>query len=215
MCFVILVLCASLVYFCSTMCYSHIRCPELRIWKIWPAFSLLKIFSCECVQFADLLCVSVCSWRHEIYWFADLLILGHVLSICQIVENGIVYTISLKGQKTGFYADQRENRQFISTISDGLKVLDLCCYSGGFALNAVRGGALNVTGRLYVVSSHFFFLISVTAYDWHYNAVDTLLFYCLMLEIWKGRMQTPYHSWASDVKYTDSNTNLELNFSSC
>ncbi|KAK8464327.1 hypothetical protein PHAVU_011G179100 [Phaseolus vulgaris] len=64
----------------------------------------------------------------------------------KIVENGIVYTISLKGQKTGFYADQRENRQFISRISDGLKVLDLCCYSGGFALNAVRGGALNVTG---------------------------------------------------------------------
>ncbi|WVZ03324.1 hypothetical protein V8G54_024130 [Vigna mungo] len=64
----------------------------------------------------------------------------------KIVENAIVYTISLKGQKTGFYADQRENRKFISTISDGLKVLDLCCYSGGFALNAVRGGALNVTG---------------------------------------------------------------------
>ncbi|XP_045803079.1 ribosomal RNA large subunit methyltransferase I-like isoform X2 [Trifolium pratense] len=64
----------------------------------------------------------------------------------KIMENGIVYTISLKGQKTGFYADQRENRQFISGISDGRKVLDLCCYSGGFSLNAVRGGALNVTG---------------------------------------------------------------------
>ncbi|KAL2325991.1 hypothetical protein Fmac_025049 [Flemingia macrophylla] len=64
----------------------------------------------------------------------------------KIVENGILYTISLNGQKTGFYADQRENRQFISRISDGKKVLDLCCYSGGFAINAVRGGALNVTG---------------------------------------------------------------------
>ncbi|XP_027355973.1 uncharacterized protein LOC113865540 isoform X2 [Abrus precatorius] len=64
----------------------------------------------------------------------------------KILENGIVYAISLKGQKTGFYADQRENRQFISKISDGQKVLDLCCYSGGFSLNAVRGGALNVTG---------------------------------------------------------------------
>ncbi|MED6114347.1 hypothetical protein PIB30_079427 [Stylosanthes scabra] len=64
----------------------------------------------------------------------------------KIMENGIVYTISLKGQKTGFYADQRENRQFISSISDGQEVLDLCCYSGGFALNAVRGGAINVTG---------------------------------------------------------------------
>ncbi|KAL1357278.1 uncharacterized protein [Arachis hypogaea] len=64
----------------------------------------------------------------------------------KIMENGIVYTVSLKGQKTGFYADQHENRQFISSISDGQKVLDLCCYSGGFALNAVRGGAINVTG---------------------------------------------------------------------
>lgn len=72
----------------------------------------------------------------------------NVFPICQIMENGILYTISLKGQKTGFYADQRENRQFISRISDGQKVLDLCCYSGGFALNAVRGGALNVTGTL-------------------------------------------------------------------
>ncbi|KAK7405431.1 hypothetical protein VNO78_06717 [Psophocarpus tetragonolobus] len=64
----------------------------------------------------------------------------------KIVENEIVYTISLKGQKTGFYADQRENRQFLSRFTEGQKVLDLCCYSGGFALNAVRGGALNVTG---------------------------------------------------------------------
>ncbi|KAE9617104.1 hypothetical protein Lal_00034327 [Lupinus albus] len=64
----------------------------------------------------------------------------------KIMENGIAYTISLMGQKTGFYADQRENRQFISRISGGQKVLDICCYSGGFALNAVRGGALNVTG---------------------------------------------------------------------
>uniref|UniRef100_A0A7N2LLK7 PUA domain-containing protein n=1 Tax=Quercus lobata TaxID=97700 RepID=A0A7N2LLK7_QUELO len=63
-----------------------------------------------------------------------------------VMENGIFYAISLEGQKTGFYADQRENRQFISTISDGQKVLDICCYSGGFALNAARGGAVNVTG---------------------------------------------------------------------
>lgn len=62
------------------------------------------------------------------------------------MENGIFYAISLEGQKTGFYADQRENRQFISTISDDQKVLDIYCYSGGFALNAARGGAVNVTG---------------------------------------------------------------------
>ncbi|XP_062107386.1 uncharacterized protein LOC133818501 [Humulus lupulus] len=64
----------------------------------------------------------------------------------KVIENGICYAISLEGQKTGFYADQRENRHFISTISDGQKVLDICCYSGGFALNAARGGAIAVTG---------------------------------------------------------------------
>ncbi|KAF5477224.1 hypothetical protein F2P56_003888 [Juglans regia] len=64
----------------------------------------------------------------------------------KVMENGIFYAISLDGQKTGFYADQRENRQFISTISGGKKVLDIFCYSGGFALNAARGGAVNVTG---------------------------------------------------------------------
>lgn len=64
----------------------------------------------------------------------------------KVTENGIFYAISLEGQKTGFYADQRENRHFISTISEGQKVLDLCCYSGGFSLNAARGGAINVTG---------------------------------------------------------------------
>ncbi|KFK35529.1 hypothetical protein AALP_AA4G002500 [Arabis alpina] len=63
-----------------------------------------------------------------------------------VVENGISYAISLEGQKTGFYTDQRENRHFISTISAGKRVLDLCCYSGGFALNAARGGATSVVG---------------------------------------------------------------------
>ncbi|XP_010534774.1 PREDICTED: uncharacterized protein LOC104810275 isoform X2 [Tarenaya hassleriana] len=64
----------------------------------------------------------------------------------KVVENGIAYAVSLEGQKTGFYADQRENRQFISTISHGQRVLDICCYSGGFALNAAKGGATNVIG---------------------------------------------------------------------
>ncbi|OMP00168.1 Pseudouridine synthase/archaeosine transglycosylase [Corchorus capsularis] len=64
----------------------------------------------------------------------------------KVTENGISYAISLEGQKTGFYADQRENRMFLSTISNGRKVLDICCYSGGFSLNAVKRGALSVTG---------------------------------------------------------------------
>uniref|UniRef100_A0A7C8YUN4 PUA domain-containing protein n=2 Tax=Opuntia streptacantha TaxID=393608 RepID=A0A7C8YUN4_OPUST len=67
-------------------------------------------------------------------------------ALVKVKENGINYSISLEGQKTGFYADQRENRQFIATITQGKRVLDMCCYSGGFALNAARGGAASVTG---------------------------------------------------------------------
>ncbi|KAK1304834.1 hypothetical protein QJS10_CPB11g01676 [Acorus calamus] len=64
----------------------------------------------------------------------------------KVMENGICYAVSLDGQKTGFYTDQRDSRRFISTISKGQKVLDICCYTGGFALSAARGGADNVTG---------------------------------------------------------------------
>ncbi|PKI62820.1 hypothetical protein CRG98_016771 [Punica granatum] len=64
----------------------------------------------------------------------------------KVVENGVSYAVSIEGQKTGFYADQRHNREFISTISNDKRVLDLCCYSGGFALNALKGGASEVIG---------------------------------------------------------------------
>lgn len=64
------------------------------------------------------------------------------------MENGICYLISLEGQKTGFYADQRESRRLISSISRDRRVLDVCCYSGGFALNASFGGAKDVIGKI-------------------------------------------------------------------
>lgn len=54
--------------------------------------------------------------------------------------------VSLEGQKTGFYIDQRENRAYIRKIAGGCRVLDLCCYTGGFAINAAVGGASSVTG---------------------------------------------------------------------
>lgn len=71
-----------------------------------------------------------------------------VLFYFQVMENGILYLVSLEGQKTGFYADQRENRYFVSLLSKDQRVLDLCCYSGGFALNAAKGGADNVIGKI-------------------------------------------------------------------
>ncbi|KAH9302637.1 hypothetical protein KI387_014220 [Taxus chinensis] len=65
----------------------------------------------------------------------------------KVMENGINYIISLEGQKTGFYADQRDNRLLVGSLSKGRTVLDMCCYSGGFALNAAFGGAVHVTGN--------------------------------------------------------------------
>lgn len=64
----------------------------------------------------------------------------------QVVENGVRYWASLSGQKTGFYADQRDSRKVLAAFCRGRRVLDLCCYSGGFAINAALAGATSVIG---------------------------------------------------------------------
>ncbi|EWM24066.1 ribosomal rna large subunit methyltransferase i [Nannochloropsis gaditana] len=62
-------------------------------------------------------------------------------------EAGLKYKVYPElGQKTGFYCDQRQNRQMIQSLSRGKRVLDLFCYTGGFALNAARGGAREAIG---------------------------------------------------------------------
>jgi 23S rRNA G2069 N7-methylase RlmK/C1962 C5-methylase RlmI len=66
-----------------------------------------------------------------------------------IIENDIAFQVDLEhGQKTGHYCDQRDNRLFIrQLVRDAQieRVLDLCTYTGGFALNAILGGAGHVT----------------------------------------------------------------------
>lgn len=58
-----------------------------------------------------------------------------------ITENELVYAVDVvEGQKTGFYCDQRDNRLAASRYLAGRRVLDVCCYSGGFTLNALRHG---------------------------------------------------------------------------
>jgi 23S rRNA (cytosine1962-C5)-methyltransferase len=60
-------------------------------------------------------------------------------------ENGVRIAADLEhGQKTGAFLDQRENRARFGALASGVRVLDLCCYSGGFALNALKGGAKEV-----------------------------------------------------------------------
>ncbi len=58
------------------------------------------------------------------------------------VENGLKFHVDwLKGQKTGFFVDQRENRKLLEHYSKGRKVLNMFCYTGGFSFYAMRGGA--------------------------------------------------------------------------
>lgn len=70
-----------------------------------------------------------------------------------VTEAGVGYHVALGGQKTGFYADQRDSRAYVrSLVTPGSRVLDLCCYSGGFAINAALAGAGSVTGAIGMTS---------------------------------------------------------------
>lgn len=63
-----------------------------------------------------------------------------------ITENGIQYEVDFaEGQKTGFFLDQKMNRQAAARLACGRRVLDCCTHTGSFALNALKGGALSVT----------------------------------------------------------------------
>ena len=58
------------------------------------------------------------------------------------IENGLKFNIDwLRGQKTGFFVDQRDNRALLQHYSDGARVLNMFCYTGGFSVYAMRGGA--------------------------------------------------------------------------
>ncbi|MCI5561295.1 MAG: class I SAM-dependent rRNA methyltransferase [Phocaeicola sp.] len=58
------------------------------------------------------------------------------------IENGLKFQVDwLKGQKTGFFVDQRENRQLLEKYAKGRSVLNMFCYTGGFSFYAMRGGA--------------------------------------------------------------------------
>jgi len=62
-----------------------------------------------------------------------------------IVEEGIAYAVDVvRGQKTGFYLDQRDNRRTVRTHAMGRRVLNAFCYTGGFSLAALAGGAASV-----------------------------------------------------------------------
>jgi 23S rRNA (cytosine1962-C5)-methyltransferase len=62
-----------------------------------------------------------------------------------ITENGVKYLVDVvQGHKTGFYLDQRDNRRYLGELSAGREVLNCFCYTGGFSLQALQGGAKSV-----------------------------------------------------------------------
>jgi 23S rRNA (cytosine1962-C5)-methyltransferase len=66
-------------------------------------------------------------------------------SRCPIIEYGLNFRVDVEqGQKTGFFLDQRENRQRVRALAGGREVLDGFCYTGGFAIAALAGGAKRV-----------------------------------------------------------------------
>ncbi|HSQ82767.1 MAG TPA: class I SAM-dependent methyltransferase [Casimicrobiaceae bacterium] len=72
-------------------------------------------------------------------------ILGALPPAVGIVEGGLRYDVDVEhGQKTGFYLDQRDNRAILRRHAAGRRVLNAFCYSGGFTLAALAGGAASV-----------------------------------------------------------------------
>ena len=70
----------------------------------------------------------------------DYIIGGYNTNIA--IENGLKFHVDwLKGQKTGFFVDQRENRSLLEKYSQGRNVLNMFCYTGGFSFYAMRGNA--------------------------------------------------------------------------
>lgn len=73
-------------------------------------------------------------------------LVGKVEGPVRIEEDGIAYEVDVvRGQKTGFYLDQRDNRALAQSLAADAQVLNAFCYTGGFSLSALKGGARHVT----------------------------------------------------------------------
>jgi 23S rRNA (cytosine1962-C5)-methyltransferase len=74
------------------------------------------------------------------------LIAGEALDEVVAAENGFQIAVAPgRGQKTGYFLDQRENRRCFGALARDARVLDACCYAGGFTIAALAGGAAKVT----------------------------------------------------------------------
>lgn len=63
----------------------------------------------------------------------------------EVIENLFRFSVNLSGQKTGFYSDQRDNRMRAAGYARGREVLDVCSYTGGFSVYALKNGAVHAS----------------------------------------------------------------------
>ncbi len=73
------------------------------------------------------------------------LVWGELPDEVVVDEYGVRFAVDVvRGHKTGFYLDQRENRYLVQRLAEGMRVLNTFCYTGGFSLHALKGGAQEV-----------------------------------------------------------------------
>jgi 23S rRNA (cytosine1962-C5)-methyltransferase len=75
----------------------------------------------------------------------DYLLRGGEVDRVKVLENSLKFNVDIAGgQKTGFFLDQRDNRELVRTLAQGKRVLNAFCYTGGFSVYAMAGGAESV-----------------------------------------------------------------------
>jgi 23S rRNA (cytosine1962-C5)-methyltransferase len=105
--------------------------------------ALRKIYGAQLVAVYDKSAATLVSKENETTPDSYLYRAGEAENI--ILENGYRFAVDWeKGQKTGFFLDQRDNRQLLSHYAGGRSVLNLFCYTGGFSVYAMGGGAARV-----------------------------------------------------------------------
>ncbi|MEZ6140625.1 MAG: class I SAM-dependent rRNA methyltransferase [Zavarzinella sp.] len=109
-----------------------------------------------------------------------------------ISENGIFFEVNLaEGQKTGFYHDQRDNRLRSRQFAVGKKVLDACCYTGGFGLNCLKAGASQVD---FLDTSQL--ALDIAARNAQHNSLPNASF-------WKGDVLKILPQWVAEGRKYD------------
>ncbi len=96
-------------------------------------------------------------------------------------EHGVKFKVNLeKGQKTGFFLDQRENRKYVQSISRNMSVLNLFSYSGGFSVYAGMGGASKVASLDIAEGA-----IELANQNWVLNGLDPAKHTCLCVDVFE------------------------------